>query len=137
VLDPAWTAGTMITLHGRQAEDFVRARMSVGAGTNAERMVRQQAYLTGLKEALLQGMKTDGEKYLNALFQVIDATAVKDVSDDWLLNQLWKMRNYTWTDVITIEGKHAIGTDGFMEYHADANSVQEAILRLYYDSTDS
>ena len=43
-IDPAMTKGTTLTLHGDQAETFVRSRMTVGDGTNASRMERQEAF---------------------------------------------------------------------------------------------
>lgn len=132
VLNPAWTTGATVTLHGYEAEEFVRARMSVGAGTNVERMARQRAYLTGFREALLMGMKTNGESYLQSLFKVIDAAAETDVSDQWLLDELWKARDYQWQEIMTLDGEHAIGANGFMECHVDPQSIEEVIMRLYY-----
>ena len=46
-IDPAMTRGTTLTLHGEQAETFVRSRMTVGDGTNASRMERQSVYAGG------------------------------------------------------------------------------------------
>lgn len=46
-IDPAMTKGTTLTLHGDQAETFVRSRMTVGDGTNASRMERQSVYAGG------------------------------------------------------------------------------------------
>lgn len=43
-IDPAMAKGTTLTLHGDQAETFVRSRMTVGDGTNASRMERQEAF---------------------------------------------------------------------------------------------
>lgn len=46
-IDPAMTKGTTLTLHGNQAETFVRSRMTVGDGTNASRMECQSVYAGG------------------------------------------------------------------------------------------
>ena len=43
-IDPAMAKGTTLTLHGDQAETFVRSRMTVGDGINASRMERQEAF---------------------------------------------------------------------------------------------
>lgn len=50
--DPAMTKGTTLTLHGDQAEIFVRRRMDIGEGTNEARMVRQEEYLAQLSAQL-------------------------------------------------------------------------------------
>ena len=47
-MDPAMVQGATLTLHGKQAEYFVRSRMNIGEGTNEARMVRQEAYLEQL-----------------------------------------------------------------------------------------
>ena len=46
--------GMTVTLKGKQAETFVRARMSVGDGTNASRQIRQREWLDGAT-ALISG----------------------------------------------------------------------------------
>ncbi|MEG0901177.1 MAG: LCP family protein, partial [Clostridia bacterium] len=48
-IDPTMVKGTTLTLHGMQAEHYVRGRTTVGDGTNESRMKRQAAYLTLLK----------------------------------------------------------------------------------------
>ena len=47
-IDPAMTKGTTLTLHGDQAETFVRTRRSIGVGTNEARMARQEQYIQKL-----------------------------------------------------------------------------------------
>ena len=43
--DPTMTAGTTMTLHGMQAEYFVRQRYYIGDGSNMGRMERQRQYM--------------------------------------------------------------------------------------------
>ena len=33
-VNPEWTQGSTVTLHGKEAETFVRSRMTIGSGTN-------------------------------------------------------------------------------------------------------
>ncbi len=76
-------------LHGEQALGYVRARYSVGDGSDTERMGRQQKFLG----ALVQEMQSDGV-LLNPtrLYPVLDA-ATRSLTTDEGLDSLKKMYN--------------------------------------------
>lgn len=57
--DPTMTQGTTLTLHGDQAEIYVRSRRDVGVGTNEARMARQEQYVTKLFAQLDTQMRSD------------------------------------------------------------------------------
>ncbi|WP_189382842.1 LCP family protein [Streptosporangium nondiastaticum] len=75
------------TLHGEQALGYVRARYSLGGGSDTERMGRQQQFLG----ALFKEMKSDGV-LLNPtrLYPVLDA-ATRSLTTDSGLDSLRKM----------------------------------------------
>ena len=71
--NPAWVKGATVTLHGKEAETFVRSRMTVGAGTNEERMVRQAEYMRQAIKKMTQKISGDlafGESLLKSLEQI-------------------------------------------------------------------
>ena len=131
-LDPAFEKDKEVTLMGDQAEAFVRARRSVGSGTNEERMARQRAYLNGLRAAVLEGVKTGGETYAEGLLQVVDKLAVKNTPANYLLDTLFKAKDYAWHDIITMAGQHEVGQSGYMEFHADPAGIEEMVIGLYF-----
>ncbi|GHF11034.1 hypothetical protein GCM10010359_10750 [Streptomyces morookaense] len=74
-------------LHGEQALGFVRARYSIGDGSDTERMGRQQLFMG----ALFQEMQSDGVLLNPArLYPVLDA-ATKSLTTDSGLDSLRKM----------------------------------------------
>lgn len=76
-------------LHGEQALGYVRARYSLGNGSDTERMGRQQLFLG----ALVQEMQSDGVLLNPArLYPVLDA-ATKSLTTDAGLDSLKKMYN--------------------------------------------
>lgn len=65
-IDPAMTKGTTLTLHGDQAETFVRTRRSIGVGTNEARMARQEQYIQKLATQLDAEVKQNQNFVLTA-----------------------------------------------------------------------
>lgn len=45
---------------------------------------------------------------------------------------LWDAREYTRTALLEPEGNHEIGSDGFMEFHADDDALKAMVLDLFY-----
>lgn len=58
-VDPAFVEGATITLHGTQAEKFVRARTQLTDDTNTSRMRRQRAYMDSFIEIAREAIKND------------------------------------------------------------------------------
>ena len=131
-LDSAMKPGTTLTLTGSQAELFVRARMQVGSGTNAERMNRQQTYMDAFIKRIREGMKTEGDAYILKLIDTVDQVVVKDMNDESFLDHLLKRLDYEWTNVITITGEHVVGDSGFMEFYPDDESLEDIRKQVFY-----
>lgn len=129
-LDPTMTPGTTLTLHGIQAEYFVRRRMDIGVGTNEARMKRQQVYLEqmGIK---LDALMRESRDSIGALFDTLEPYMVTSMSRGGLINQAWAVREYE-RSVVEIPGEHRIGNDGFMEFHADESAIEQLVLELFY-----
>ena len=124
------TPGTTLTLHGDQAEYFVRSRRNIGIGTNEARMKRQQVYLEQIGSMLDERVHED-QNFIGALYDELTPYLVTSMSRGYLINKAWTTREYE-RRVAEIPGEHRIGEDGFMEFHADEDAVERLVLELFY-----
>lgn len=129
-LDPAMTLGTTLTLRGIQAEYFVRSRMNIGVGTNEARMKRQQVYIEQIGNMLDERVRED-QNFIGTLYDELTPYLVTSMSRGYLINKAWTTREYE-RRVAEIPGEHRIGSDGFMEFHADEDAVEQLVLELFY-----
>lgn len=130
-LDPEMIQGATLTLHGKQAEYFVRNRMNIGEGTNEARMLRQEAYLSQLLTQLRQQLEQEKQRTA----EVLDALAdymVTDMPRGRMINEVWAARDYTVEPPLALEGEHKVAEDGFMEFYPEESSVQQAALELFW-----
>lgn len=131
-LDPEMIQGAILTLHGKQAEYFVRNRMNIGEGTNEARMLRQEAYLSQLLTQLRQQLEQEKQRTA----EVLDALAdymVTDMPRGRMINEVWAARDYTVEQPLALEGEHKVAEDGFMEFYPEESSVQQAVLELFWE----
>ena len=134
-IDPAMTKGTTLTLHGDQAETFVRTRRSIGVGTNEARMARQEQYIQKLATQLDAEVKQNQSFVLTA-YDAMEPYLYTNIPRGQLANEVWAAKDYERMDTIKPEGTHEIGADGFMEFYPDAASLQQAVLRLFYERVE-
>lgn len=130
-LNPAWTKGSKVTLHGKEAETFVRARMSVGSGTNADRMKRQNEFMRNAITKMKQRIADDlsfGEEVLDSLREL----SVSNMTSKHLAEEMYKARDYETLEVEHPEGEYAIGADGFVEFHMKEGAAVEWVLEHLY-----
>ena len=132
---PGWTEGSTVTLRGREAEDFVRSRMTVGAGTNEERMVRQNEFMQKAIAQMNRKIKNDlgfGESLLARLQSI----ATTNFSQKRLTEELSKAYAYEVLPVDHPEGEYGIGEDGFMEFHMREGAATEWVLEHLYTKVE-
>ena len=129
--DPSMAPGATVTLHGDQAELFVRSRRSIGVGTNEARMRRQQEYLSELF-SLMSARFHDDKDAIGGLFDTLSPYLVTDMARGRLINEAWAARDYE-TEFITLAGEYAVGGDGFKEFHVDQDALQKTVLELFYE----
>ncbi len=132
---PEWTKGSTVTLHGREAEDFVRSRMTVGAGTNEERMVRQNEFMQKAVAQMNRKIANDlnfGESLLSQL-QSISTT---NISQKRLAEEMSEAHAYETLPVDHPEGEYAVGSDGFMEFHMKKGAATEWVLEHLYTKVE-
>lgn len=134
-LDPAMQKGVALTLHGDQAEYYVRNRMNIGVGTNERRMERQGTFLKALQEKLSAEYHSDHD-FLNKLYDALEPYLQTDIGRGRIINEAWKTRDFTYAGIVHPEGEYLVSQDGFMEFHSDRAKIQKLVIDLFYQPTD-
>ncbi len=129
--DPVMTKGSTLRLMGKQAEFFVRGRMTVADGTNASRMARQQQYLTGLLEQFRLTVKGKQHK-LNEVLDAVKGHMSTDVGDNTLLHDVNAYDDYTWLPLQTLQGTHNIDEYGFAEFWVDEPALKQLVAQIWF-----
>ena len=133
-LHPAMTQGTTLTLQGDQAEIFVRSRRSVGVGTNEARMARQQVYISQMTQQLGEKIHAD-KSNIGEIYDALEPYLTTGMSRGLLINTIWGIRDYEQLEM-ELAGDYQIGSDGFMEFHADEGAMQQTVLNLFYQKVE-
>ncbi len=131
-VDPSLQEGTVVTLQGDQALTFVRTRKNVDDQTNLSRMARQRQYLAALQK---QMEKQDADFAVRAYDAVFDYM-VTDMGSKTVTEIGQYMKKYTELDLLTIDGESKV-EDGYIAYYLDEDSLQQTMLTLFYETSDS
>ena len=133
--DPAFKEGAKVKLQGKQAELFVRSRMSLENDTNEFRMERQQMFLNAWMEQANHKMDTDSGFALGLVLSLSDymtsdmsANALSD-----LANQLKEYKNLGTVKTIgetLLESEAKISA--FREYYVDMDDLERKVIDLFY-----
>ena len=117
--DPAFIKGEQVTLHGDQAETFVRYRDINRDFSALYRMDQQQEYITQYMKALKAYSKKDSQ-IVTKIFDLIQDYMVTDMGKDLSSENFY-----------TIPGTGET-TESFDVYHADRNMAIPILLNLFY-----
>lgn len=82
-VDPEFKAGTEVLLTNDQAEKYLRARKSVGEGTNEERMDRQYKYMQSAYNRVINQLREE-PNYINTLYDELKDQIRTDQTNDRL-----------------------------------------------------
>ena len=131
-IDETLKKGQTIHLNDEQAFHFVRARMGVeGADTNQDRMRRQSVYMKGLKEQLKQTCAQDEKKALE-IYESLEDYMVTNVGANKFTKIAYLMAQEKDEGSVEISGTVQQSDIGFDEFIPDEDSVQRAIIELFY-----
>lgn len=131
-LDPAMTAGTTLTLRGRQAETFVRSRMAVRSdSTNAGRMKRQRTYMLSAADKLTEQVAQDAAFGIRFLEQM-GSHILTDLPVGWMTDQLPAFTKFRRTEPWIPAGEHVYGEDGFAEFYPDYHSQNQMLADTFF-----
>ena len=129
--DPAMTKGVTLRLMGRQAEFFVRGRMTVADGSNASRMARQQQYLSGLLTQFRRAVKGDQVK-LNQVLDAVEGHMTSDATENILLHDVNAYDDYEWNAMRILSGEHTVDAYGFAEFWVDEAALKRLVADIWF-----
>ena len=129
--DPVMRKGATIRLMGKQAEFFVRGRMTVADGTNASRMARQQQYLSGLLTQFRRAVKGDQAK-LNQVLDAAEGHMTSDATESRLLHDVNAYDDYEWNALRILSGEHDIDEYGFAEFWVDEAALKRLAADIWF-----
>lgn len=130
-VNPAWKAGAAVTLHGDEAELFVRTRKTVGEGTNAERMGRQGLFM---QNAILKMREqlSDDASFAGTLLSALKAKSATNLSDQQWIKEIQNSLGYEVLPIEYLDGQYAVGESGYMEFYAAEGSAENWIMHHLY-----
>ena len=131
-LDPQMVKGATITLQGKQAETFVRGRTGVGDGTNAARMRRQKTFMQKAADLIAEGLERD-PGFAGTLLDSLSSHTTMNITRGWLINKAYESGGYMRKDMQTLAGSHTIGADGFTEFHADMDALNDLLTASFFE----
>lgn len=130
--DSALKAGETVTLHGEQAQTYVRSRNTEVLDSNNQRMERQKQYI----DAFLQQAISQTKKNLT-----LPVTLYNDVSDYMVTNisasevthlaTLMIQNGVSRGDILTVPGEVTQG-DVYAEFNPDDKELYKLILSVFY-----
>lgn len=131
--DPSMVKGAEITLNGRQAEMYLRGRMSLSDDTNAARMTRQRQYMSAFINTALSKMKSEPTLPLT-VYNAVEPYTVTDLSVNEITYAVSEAVRYGFSEdsLYTVKGTQTEGSE-FSEFHVDETALYELILNLFYD----
>ena len=131
--DPAFRPGETITLHGKDAERFIRARNKEKSFTALERMERQQIYIIAFEKQLKQCLKND-QDIVEKMFDTMEGDMLTDMKRkeyvDLTLSILGS-GTLSEKDFATLPGEPWAGPV-YDEYHPHYADIDREILDLFY-----
>ena len=130
-VDPTLIKGETITLHGDQAEHYVRSRREVvNDPTNINRMSRQRSYMSAILPML--GEKTaQNDTFAIKLFDKLSPYMVTDCTIDQLSTYIEKFSGYKLEKIVTPEGESKEGQK-FMEFYVNESKLRALVIDLFY-----
>lgn len=130
-VDPTMKQGEILTLRGKQAEHFVRSRLTIGDGTNASRQLRQREWLDGAVELLKKKIQEDSGFFGNML-DALGNRLVTNAGQGRLINEFNSAFGYDRGPVEQIPGTYGVSNTGYIEYYTQADDVTKWVLSALY-----
>ena len=127
-IDPTFVPGNTVTLLGDKALSFVRARTSVGDGTNISRMRRQRTYMNSYIEQARAAFAANAE----ILFDTVECLGrymLTDMSTEALAALTTSISTYEKEAIYTPLGT-AIPGDEYMEFYPFIEAMWPEIKRI-------
>lgn len=134
-VNPEWTQGKDIELHGQEAEQFVRSRKTVGEGTNVERMDRQNEYMNKAIQ-LIKKRLSENLGFGEELLSTLQNEAVTNFTQKRLLEELNQCYNFEIGPIYHPAGTHFVNQFNNNEFHMEENAAVEWVLEHLYTKVE-
>lgn len=134
-IDPAFKEGATVTLHGKQAENFVRARMALDDDHNSERMKRQEIFMNAWKKQALSKLNNDSGFPAKMVIALSD-NLYSDMSANKLSDLASSLKNYKDLGTVTPSGKTLEVGNGrkYREFHVNKDDLKKKVVELFYEA---
>ena len=133
-IDPTLVQGERVTLLGRHALNYVRARWYVGDSTNLERMERQQTYLLALLDKVSALAGEDSDALLSGLVE-INEYMNSDYTAEQLTNLLETVSGFRMERASMLEGE-AVRVGDIMEFRVDEDALRRLVVEDFYEPAE-
>ena len=123
--------GQTVTLHGKDAERFIRERKTVADGLNENRMSRQAQYEEAFKP-VFQAKCSEDKTFPLDLYHALEDYMTTNISAKKFSRLALLLSDEKEEEKVSIEGTADFDEDGWQTFTPDPDSLQEAILSLFY-----
>ena len=134
--DPAFKEGAKVKLQGKQAELFVRSRMSLENDTNEFRMERQQIFMKAWMEQANAKMDIDSGFALGLVLS-LSAYMTSDMSANALSDLANQLKEYKNLGTVKTIGETLLESEAkisaFREYYVDSDDLERKVIELFYE----
>lgn len=130
-VDPSMKKGETVTLMGEQAEKYVRSRKEISDGSNQNRMSRQSTFEEAFKPAF-RNKCAENSKFPLEVYHAMEDYMTTNISAKKFCRLAILMSDENQDEKVAISGTYGLDEDGWQTFTPDADSLQEAILELFY-----
>ena len=130
-VDPSMKKGETVTLMGEQAEKYVRSRKEISDGSNQNRMSRQSTYEEAFKPAF-RNKCAENSKFPLEVYHAMEDYMTTNISAKKFCRLAILMSDENQDEKVAISGTYGLDEDGWQTFTPDEDSLQEAILELFY-----
>ena len=129
--DPTLKKGETVTLMGEHAENYIRGRKDVADGSNQNRMSRQSNYEEAFKPAF-RSKCAENSKFPLEVYHAMEDYMTTNISAKKFCRLALLLSDENEDEKLSISGTYGLDEDGWQTFTPDADSLQEAILELFY-----
>ena len=123
--------GQTVTLHGKDAERFIRERKTIGDGLNENRMRRQAQYEEAFKP-VFQAKCSEDKSFPIDLYHALEDYMTTNISARKFSRLALLLSDEEEEERVSIQGTDGFDEDGWQTFTPDKDSLQEVILSLFY-----
>ena len=124
-IDPSFVEGADVTLTGKNAEKFVRARMGVSDGTNLSRMQRHRDYFEGFSVSARKAFNSDSDFAVKAI-KKLSRLILSNLSPEQVSDLAVRFDKYTLNPIHVPQGELVLGEDHY-EFYVDSDNLWDII----------